>query len=453
MSNWEKALIGSLLRYPEQFTQAEHLLPSDFTGSHMYIWSEMLSLGRENSLDIRALVEQLRDAGELERCTAPDEVTRGEAYIHTLLQYAGLSVENYAQHVLDLSIKRQIKMNAALIAADADDENIPAEEALDSAERRLLSLRRNRIGEEGVTLSDIMAVFMPKLEGLVEGTYTPAWVPNCTGVRLQLDYVEEEDLVVGAARPGEGKSAYMRYELYHNGLKGLPSVVFNLENSHTDYARNLVALDTGIDSRLLKRPSRMTDEQLDAVRQSARRLASLPIHVVTLGAPSIDEVERIVRKLVVTKDIRWVGIDYIQLVHNGSTTRVEDVTRSSGGARRIALRYKVPVFVNSQLSRAITYRSDGSEPELSDLRDSGSIEQDGTIVMMYRHRWTTPTRDQLMQFPQNVRNGNLIVPPVAVPLNIYVKKHRNGVTGLCDPILWVKSTGDFLTLERSSFRE
>jgi len=135
------------------------------------------------------------------------------------------------------------------------------------------------------------------------------------------------------------------------------------------------------------------------------------------------------------------------------SNRVEDVTKSTGGARRIALRYKVPVFANSQLSRAITYRSDNSEPELSDLRDSGSIEQDGTIVMMYRHRWSTPTGDQLRQFPQNLRDGRLVLPPVAVPLSIFVKKHRNGITGVCDPILWIKSTGDFRTLERGSLQE
>jgi len=298
MSNWEKAVIGTALRYPEQFAEAEHLLPSDFTGSHRYIWGEILLLGRENSLDLRSVVERLRDAGVLESIGSDGEQASGEAYINTLLQYAGTSMANYVKTVLDVSIKRQIRMNAALIAAEADDENVSAEDALDNAERRLLSLRRNRLGEEGVTMADILSVFMPKLEGLRDGSYTPAWVPKCTAVRAMIDYVEDEDLIIGAARPGEGKSAYMRYELYHNGVSGLPSVVFNLENSHTDYARNLVALHTGIDSRLIKKPRHLSEGQLDAIRQAARALAGMPIHIVTLGAPSITEIERIVRKMV-----------------------------------------------------------------------------------------------------------------------------------------------------------
>lgn len=453
MSNWEKAVLGTALRYPDAFGEAEHLLPSDFTGSHRYIWSEILVLGRENSLDLRSVVERLRDADILDGVGSSDEAASGEAYINTLLQFAGTSMANYARQVLDVSIKRQIRMNAALIAAEADDDNISAEEALDNAERRLLSLRRNRLGEEGVTMADILGVFMPKFEGLVDGSYQPAWVPKCTAVRLMIDYVEDEDFIVGAARPGEGKSAYMRYEFYHNGRNGLPSLVFNLENSHTDYARNLIALDTGIDSRLIKTPRRLTEDQLDAIRQSVARLAALPLHIVTLGAPRIDEIERILRKKVTTDDIRWVGIDYIQLISNGLGKRVDDVTMSTGGARRMALRYKVPVFANSQLSRAITYRSENADPELSDLRDSGSLEQDGTIVMMYRHRWAAPTGEQLRQFPENLINGFLVNPPKAVPMDIYIKKHRNGVTGKCDPVLWVKSTGDFRTLERGALRE
>ena len=446
--NWEKALLGTAL-YRSSVEGAEHLLPSDFTGCHQLIWGEILGLARADQLDLRGVVEGMRDDGSLESVASFDTGARGDAYFPELLESRGDQLELYAEHILDASIKRQLQLSAALIRADADDERISGDEALDNAERRLMALRRDRLLEDGVTLGDVLAVYMPKLEGMITGNYEPAWTPNLQALRSLIDYAEEEDFIIGAGRPGDGKSSVMRYEAYHSGLNHMPVCIFNLENSHSDYARGFLALHTGIDSRKMKDPRRLADEELERIRDAARLLATLPIHIVTLGAPSALEVERIARKKISQDAVTWIGIDYIQLIANGVTGREEDVSISSREVRSIALRYNVPVFTNAQLNRNIEHRSDDSEPELSDLRDSGSLEQDATIVLFYRRRWRTPLNVQLRMFPENMDDaGNILPRPNVIPLDIYCKKHRNGVTGLADPVAWHLPTGNLRTLDR-----
>lgn len=452
--HWEKAVIGTALFDPDTVSEAEYLIPSDFNGSHQDVWTEILILHRSDSLDIRSVVESMRDAGTLSGLASFDTTATGEGYVKELLEAKGSQMELYAQKVFERSVKHQLALSAGLIRADAEDQNISADEALDNAERRLVSLRRDRMAEEGVTLGDILAVFMPKLHGMLDGSYEPAWVPHLLAIKQAIDYAEEEDLIIGAARPGDGKSSIMKFEAYQSGLKGTPVCLFNLENSHADYARGMLALDSGVDSRKMKDPRRLSEEELKSIRESADKLFSLPIHIVTLGAPSIIEIERIARRKISSNNVKWIGIDYIQLVRNGFSNRVDDVTASSGGARAMALRYKVPVFVNAQLSRKIVYRGEDAEPDLSDLRESGSLEQDATIVMMYRRKWYSPTNDQLRLFPGNVdEDGHLLRRPNDIPLNIWVKKHRNGVTGLAEPVLWTLPTGNLRTLDRYSLPE
>lgn len=446
--NWEKAVLGTALSEPTSVEAAEELLPSDFTGCHQLIWAEILGLYRAQVLDVRGVIERLRENGSLGGIASFESRATGEAYFAELLESRGVQMSLYAEHVLDGSVKRQLRLAAGIIAADAMDEHISGDEALDNAEKRLMTLRRDRLMAEGVTIGDILAVFMPRLESMLVGEYEPAWTPHLQGIRSLVEYLEEEDYMVGAGRPGDGKSTVMRFEAMHSAMNRSPVAIFNLENSHADYARGFISLRTGIDSLKIKSPSRLTDDELISIRSVVSELAVLPIHIISLGSPSISQIDRIARRKISQNSVTWIGIDYIQLVANGVMNKVDDVTISSQGSRAMALNYKVPVWANSQLNRNIEHRSDDAEPELSDLRDSGSLEQDATIVLFYRRRWRAPTNGQLRIFPGNIdMNGDIRRNPSVIPLDIYCKKHRNGITGIADPVAWTLATGDLRTLD------
>jgi replicative DNA helicase len=163
---------------------------------------------------------------------------------------------------------------------------------------------------------------------------------------------------------------------------------------------------------------------------------------------------RAARQMVARDKIELLGVDYLQLINNGSDNRANDIALTTGTLRQFALDYHIPVIANAQLSREIERRSRDdngmAEPELSDLRESGAIEQDSTIVMFPRPQ-RNPSAAILNLFPENRDPyGRLLDRPRAIPTTFFVKKNRNGSTGPSNPVLWLKHTGEYRTLERGT---
>jgi replicative DNA helicase len=441
--NWERAVLGTVLFDASTMAEAELLRPSDFTGDHQLIWSEMLSLSRREALEEVALVESLRSANLLE------SIDGGEEYVRTLVSYRGMAISEYVARVVSAAIRRELRQVAALIRADAEDENISITEAVDEAERRILQLRRNHSQDDATSMADIIQVFNTRVDGYRAGTIIPSWVPHLSSIRDIIGYVDSDDFVIIASRPGEGKSSLMRFEFLHAALRGKPVLLFNLENGELEYAKFAISLVTGIDSEKLKNPRRLSEAELSQVREASEALARLPLYVKTMGSPSAQEVRRISQQHVARHNVGLIGVDYIQLIRNGIMKRVEDVTESSGVLRGIALNLNVPVVAAAQMSREIVHRGADAEPELSDLRESGSLEQDATMVWFNRKVWARePGIDEKRRFPQNINPDNNQLYPVikAQPVRTHVLKNRNGAVGVTDPYLWVMSTNSFMPL-------
>jgi replicative DNA helicase len=182
------------------------------------------------------------------------------------------------------------------------------------------------------------------------------------------------------------------------------------------------------------------------VLEASRMLSSLPLFIITLGAPKVSEIISIASSRITREGTKRIAVDYLQLINNGNENRVQDVSQTSGGLRGIALRYHVPVIAASQMSRDIVRRGEDAEPQLSDLRESGSIEQDATMVLFPINVWRNPSERDLMRYPENVVNGRLKPQIKAMPIRLKAEKNRNGSTGKSEPILWVKSTNEFRTL-------
>ncbi len=447
--SWENAVIGTALASPSAMQEAEELVPSDFTGPNQIVWAEMLALHNQGGVDPRALIEALRRASDWPGYAS--DAGNPEDYIANLISYRGDAMSTYVNKVLGESIKRSLKRSAALIAAEVNSgEEKDANELLDYAEKQILSLRRNRMNN-GITMADLIGVFIPRLEGMRAGTIKPAWVPKCQAVKNIIDFAEGSDFIIIAARPGEGKSSFVRYEAFHRALSGGHPIIFNLENDPIEYARYMIALDTGIDSRKLRAPNELTPDQLVQIKQSAEKLSRLSLRIVTMARPSVLDILRTARRKVSEQKADLIAVDYIQLVDNGKSRKVDDVAETTGTLRGLALQMGVPVLAASQLSRDIEKRGQGSDPLLSDLRDSGSIEQDATIVGFVRSIWTDPTPQQMMIFPENVGPDGRPLPRMkAIPVRFHIEKNRNGEAGISEPVKWNKAIGSFQTLARGT---
>lgn len=444
--SWERSVIATAIVDPSAMEAAEELLPSDFTGASQIAWAELLNLRNHNALDLRSIGNALENSPDWSR-VSPEE--RPADYLAQVMAFRGTNMPAYVAAVLDRSTRRTLRKYAALIAMEAEDTGRTLDEVLDFAEGKILALRRNHSAND-LSMADIMAIFSPRFEGMIDGTIKPCWEPKVQAIKDIIDYLEETDFMINAARPGEGKSAYLRYEFYKAAREDGRSVgILNYENDPLEYARYFLAIETGIDSKKIRRPSLLSDAEKRRIRGAVELLARLPIRIVTTER-NVNAAVAKARKMVSQDRITLLGVDYIQLLNNGIENRVNDITLTTGRLRQFALDFHVPVIANAQLSRDIERRGQDSEPRLDDLRESGSIEQDATIVMFPRPV-RNPSVAVLEAFPENFEGGQLLnTRPKATPVIFHILKNRNGTTGVSGPVKWCKHLDTYQTLTRGA---
>jgi replicative DNA helicase len=443
MAGYERSLIGTCLAFAAEMDKAAHILPTDFANpSHHRIWELILGLYHNNQLSARAVIEGLRMKDQLSDLGMEFGSRLGEQYLSECLTYAAqASTRNFADMVLDASTKRSIREQAALMAVDSGSE-VMSDEILDKYSQKLMDLRRSA-GHQGLPISNILDMFELQTGQRLSGGFTPALVPHQEDIRDILDFYEDTDFVVIGARPGEGKSSYLRFEAFREAQELKRTVIINMENNEVEYARYMIAMKTRINSKRLRNPSLLTADELNDVKTAILYLKSLPLYVITMGAPSVTDITRVMRQEVLN-GARSFWVDYAQLIRNGEKNTVDDITKTSTMLRGFALSNHVPIILASQFSREITHRGENADPDLADLRGSGSLEQDPTHVIALRHAWANPTRQDLDVFPEN--RGQEVV--CAIALKAFILKSRNSGIGTTNEFKWVKSTNNFVTLTR-----
>ena len=435
--------------------EAEILTPSDFSGINRLVWGHILSLHANEALEPRALVDALNNMQDWRSFSdvgnnTPDEV------VASYLNNQGTNIKNYVERVLGAGIRRSLVNTAALIAAEAENDEKHYEELLEYAERKILSLRRAR-NDRGITMAELFNVYNTRFDGLRSGEIQPAWIPHLKPVRDIVDFVSDTEFILVAARPGSGKSSSMRMDALEAAKKGKRIVMFNYDNDEIDYAMHFVSYVTGINNKYLRNPKRLPENQLHAVKEAMREVARYPLTIVT---PSINNVSTIIntaRRMYAEDQFDILMVDYIQSLSNSMKNRNEDVGFSSNRLRSLGQELKVPVIAAAQFSRDVEKRNgpNNGKPQLSDLRDSGTLEQDATIIMSPQIAWNNPnpTIDERLQFPENrdPRRPELAVDrPRAVPIIYHVLKNRNGEIGETNPIKWDKATNRYEEIQRSA---
>ncbi len=408
----ERATLGSILLNRDALAAiAAWLKPEYFyLERHSQIFEAMLAcFNNRVPPDTRTVSEELRRRGQLDQ-------VGGILYLGELVEGVPTSyhVEFYARTVERTAILRRLINTGAQIAALGYNEQIEIDETIDKAEALLFDIAQKRTSQDFVHISSVVDTYYEQLNYLQEHRGEVMGVQ--TGYR-DFDQItgglQRSDLIILAARPGTGKTSFAMSLAYNVAMYYSNTVaVFSLEMGREQLVQRLIAMETQIDTHRL-RLGQVPDNQLKIVFDAMGRLAQAPIYIEDTPGISIMELRSKARRLQSQHGVSLIIIDYLQLMSGrGKENRVQEVGEISRGLKALARELNVPVIALSQLSRAVEGRQ-SHVPMLSDLRESGSIEQDADIVMFIY-------RDELYNKDSDKKG-------IA---EIHIAKHRNGPVGV-----------------------
>ena len=408
----ERATLGSVLLNRDALAAiAAWLKPEYFyLERHSQIYEAMLAcFNNRVPPDTRTVSEELRRRGHLDQ-------VGGVIYLGELVEGVPTSyhVEFYARTVERTAILRRLINTGAQIAALGYNEQIEIDETIDKAEALLFDIAQKRTSQDFVHISSVVDSYYEQLNYLQEHRGEVMGVQ--TGYR-DFDQItaglQRSDLIILAARPGTGKTSFAMSLAYNVAMYYSNTVaVFSLEMGREQLVQRLIAMETQIDTHRL-RLGQVPDNQLKIVFDAMGRLAQAPIYIEDTPGISIMELRSKARRLQSQHGVSLIIIDYLQLMSGrGKENRVQEVGEISRGLKALARELNVPVIALSQLSRAVEGRQ-SHIPMLSDLRESGSIEQDADIVMFIY-------RDELYNKDSDKKG-------IA---EIHIAKHRNGPVGV-----------------------
>ena len=381
----EQAVLGSMLVSKDAVQAAvEVLKPEDFyREDNKEIYAAMLDIynvGRE--IDMITVSEQLKLRGTLER-------VGGTQNLATLIDNVPTTsnIERYVEIVEQKSTSRSlIKVtNDIMKVSYAQTEDLDA--IIEQAEKGIFDLAQNRNSKSYAGMKEILVTTLDNIEKMYENKEKLSGIESgFYDLDDKISGLNDSDLIIVAARPAMGKSAFVlniaSYVAMHDHI---PVMIFNLEMSKEQLVKRMLSSESGIDSMKLNNAD-LEQEDWIKMADASNRLADAPIYIDDSSVLSPSEIRAKCRKAKIEKNIGLIIIDYLQLMESKSSngSRQQEVSEISRGLKILAKELNVPVIALSQLSRSTESRAD-HRPMLSDLRESGSIEQDADIVM-FLHR-------------------------------------------------------------------
>jgi replicative DNA helicase len=419
----EQSVLGSILIDRDAIIEvADFLRPEDFyRQAHGRVFAAMLDLSeRREPIDVVTVAEALERTGDLESIG-------GRAYLGTLSNETPTTVHvaQYARIVERKALLRNLIGAAGKIAGIGYEDPAEVQEAIDRAEQELFAVSQRRVSAGFSPLKSLLHDAYDRLDYLHEHRGEISGIRTGFGDLDQLTTgLQKSDLVILAARPSVGKTSFALNIAEHAAARDRKSVgVFSLEMSKEQLVLRLLSSVANIDSQRLRTGFL---EELDFARiaPAMNTLSEAPIYIDDTPNITTMELRTKARRLQAETGLDLVIVDYLQLMQSSTTTRdanrVQEVSEISRGLKALARELKVPVIALSQLSRQPEMR-ESREPRLSDLRESGSIEQDADLVMFLWREKERGSDDQ-------DASGEVV--------KLKLSKHRNGPTGEID--LWFK---------------
>ena len=409
----EQSVLGAMLIKKEAITQAQELLrPDDFyREAHRIVFETMLELAGDNeAVDLVTLTEALRKKEMLEKVGGISFITALANYVPT-----AANIVYHAQIVKEKSELRHLIDAATEIASAAYEATDDVKDIMDDAEKKILAVAANQTGGAFEPIRNIVIDTVGRVETLYENQGGLTGIS--TGFRdLDRDTsgLQKSDLILVAARPSMGKTAFTLNIATYAAMHGHTVAFFSLEMSKEQLVQRMLCSEGGIDSQRL-RTGQLEDADWDRLINTADRVSKASIYIDDTAGLNVMDLRSKARRLKAEHGLDLIVIDYLQLMQgrarSSSDNRQQEISEISRSLKALARELDVPVVALSQLSRSVESRT-VKKPMLSDLRESGSLEQDADIVMfLYREDY----------YDQETERKNIT--------EVIIAKHRNGPIG------------------------
>lgn len=433
----ERALLGAIMLRPNAMYEiADSITPDMFYASkHAHIFDAMLTLfSKGEPIDLVTLTNKLRETKLLES-------SGGAAYITELVNAAPVAsnVAYYADTVKEKSTRRNLIQAAEEIGELGYHEEEEVDEVVDEAQQKIYQIANKSSLNKVTSMKEAVSDAFERLDKLKEHKDGIRGVPTgYPALDDMLSGFQKSDLIILAARPSMGKTTLALDFARQTAIKHKTAVaIFSLEMSSQQLADRMLSAEAKVNAWRLRTGKISQDDEFDRIREAISSLSDAPIYIDDRAHTTVLQMRATARRLKTEKNLGLIIIDYLQLItpsgSHKSDNLVQQVTEISRALKGLAREINVPVIALSQLSRAVEQRRD--RPRLSDLRDSGSIEQDADVVMFIH-------RDDKM-------NENSDRPNIA---DILIEKHRNGPVGGIE-LYFDLEKSTFLSIEKNSFSD
>ncbi len=411
----EEAVLGALMLEKDAVVAVQEVLTAEafYKESHQIIYTAVSELSMElNPIDLYTVTEKLKQKRQL-------TAVGGASFLAQLTQKVGSAahVEFHARIIAQKYVQRELIRASTEIQRRSYDESMDVTDLIDAAESEIFKVAEGHIKRDVQKSKDILARTLNIIEEAKknEGSFTGVQSGFAELDRLTLGW-QPSDLIIVAARPSMGKTAFVLSMARNMTIDHeKPVAFFSLEMSSTQLMMRLIVTESGLSSSDI-RSGRINSEQWRELEKATKPLGMAPLFIDDTPALSIFEFRSKVRRLKKQHDIQMIIIDYLQLMTGSNDTkgnREQEVSSISRSLKAIA---KIPIIALSQLNRSVESRTGSKRPQLSDLRESGAIEQDADIVaFIHRPEY----------YGMNFDENNM---PTAGMAEIIVAKHRNGET-------------------------
>ena len=423
----EQAVLGSMLTDTDAvIAAAEILKPDDFyREDHREIFDAMMEIyGLGNHIDSITLNQQLKLRGTIEK-------VGGMQYIATLIDNVPTTsnVESYVKIVEEKSVLRQLIKTAQKILQMGYAQTEEVDTIIEQTEKQVFDVLQNRNSKNYASIKEILITAFDNIESMYQNKNKISGISSgFVDLDEKISGLNPSDLIILAARPAMGKSAFVLNIASYVAKHKTPVMIFSLEMSKEQMVNRILSSESEVDSMKLRNANLDSDDWLK-LGSASGKLSEIPLYIDDTPGLSSSELRAKCRKAKLEKGIGLVIVDYLQLMESKtkSPSRQQEVSEISRSLKILAKELKVPVIALSQLSRASESRTD-HRPMLSDLRESGSIEQDADIVMfIHREDYYDPETER-----KNVAE-------------IILAKNRSGSTGTVE-LAWLGQYTKFANL-------
>jgi replicative DNA helicase len=407
----EESILGGILLDPEAIGRVADLLVAEafYINDHKEIYKAALALHNQGKpTDLMSVTTWLYDHELLEK-------VGGQSKLAQLVDrtVSAVNIDRFAALVIDKYLRRQLIKAGNEIVQLGYETSLELEIVLDQSEQKIFGLTQERPQQGLVPISDTLIETFKEIESRHQDTAIPGLPSEFYDLDAMTGGFQRSDLIIIAGRPSMGKTSFA-VGMARNIAEKWPVAIFSLEMSKEQLVQRLLASEAGIESNYL-RTGRISQNQWGALSHALGTLSELPIYIDDTANQTVMQMRSQVRRLLAEKGgkLGLVLIDYLQLMEgSGSENRVQELSRITRSLKGLARELNVPVIALSQLSRGVEARTN-KRPMMSDLRESGAIEQDSDlIIMLYRDEY----------YNENTPDRGIA--------EIIITKHRNGPTGV-----------------------